>query len=87
MVLARPPIRFGSCSRTEQECHYNAFVGEAGCGRWAISQKRKFLWGSEFKGVKVKKVRGVSKGNDGKGGTEQNPQAARAHPPRTNLRV
>jgi len=42
------PIRFGSRSCTERECHYHSFVGEAGCGRWAISQNRKFLWGSEF---------------------------------------
>ena len=42
------PIRFGSRSCTERECHYHSFVGEAACGRWAISQNRKFLWGSEF---------------------------------------
>ncbi len=42
------PIRFGSRSCTERERHYHSFVGEAGCGRWAISQNRKFLWGSEF---------------------------------------
>jgi hypothetical protein len=42
------PIRFGSRSCTERECHFHSFVGEAGCGRWAISQNRKFLWGSEF---------------------------------------
>ena len=42
------PIRFGSRSCTERERHYHSFVGEAGCGRWAISQNRKFLWGTEF---------------------------------------
>ena len=42
------PIRFGSRSCTERERHYHSFVGEAGCGRWGISQNRKFLWGSEF---------------------------------------
>ena len=42
------PIRFSSRSCTERECHNHSFVGEAGCGRWAISQNRKFLWGSEF---------------------------------------
>ena len=42
------PVRFGSRSCTERESHYHSFVGEAGCGRWAISQNRKFLWGAEF---------------------------------------
>jgi hypothetical protein len=42
------PIRFGSRSCTERERHYHSFVGEAACGRWAIGQNRKFLWGSEF---------------------------------------
>ena len=42
------PIRFGSRSCTERECHFHSFVGEAACGRWGISQNRKFLWGSEF---------------------------------------
>ena len=41
-------ICFGSRRCTEREYHYHSFVGEAGCGRWAISQNRKFLWGSEF---------------------------------------
>jgi hypothetical protein len=42
------PIRFGSRSCSERERHFHSFVGEAACGRWAISQDRKFLWGSEF---------------------------------------
>jgi hypothetical protein len=42
------PVRFGSRSCTERERHFHSFVGEAACGRWAISQNRKFLWGSEF---------------------------------------
>jgi hypothetical protein len=42
------PIRFGSRSCTEREHHFHLFVGEAACGWWAISQNRKFLWGSEF---------------------------------------
>jgi hypothetical protein len=42
------PIRFGSRGCTERERHYHSFVGEAGCGRWAISQNRKFLWVAEF---------------------------------------
>jgi hypothetical protein len=42
------PIRLGSRGCTERERHYHSFVGEAGCGRWAISQNREFLWGAEF---------------------------------------
>jgi hypothetical protein len=42
------PVRFGSRGCTEMESHLHSFVGEAGCGRWAISQNRKYLWGSEF---------------------------------------
>jgi hypothetical protein len=42
------PVRFGSRQCTERERHYHSFVGEAGCGRWSISQNRKFLWGAEF---------------------------------------
>ena len=30
------PIRFGSRSCTERERQYHSFVGEAGCGRWAM---------------------------------------------------
>jgi hypothetical protein len=41
-------IRFGSRSCTERKRHYHSIVGEAGCGRWAISQNRKVLWGAEF---------------------------------------
>jgi hypothetical protein len=42
------PVRFGSRGCTEMESHLHSFVGEAGCGRWGISQNRKYLWGSEF---------------------------------------
>ena len=42
------PVRFGSRRCTEREQHYHSFVDEAGCGRRAISQNRKFLWGAEF---------------------------------------
>jgi hypothetical protein len=42
------PIRFGSRSCTEHECHYHSSGGEAGCGRWAISQNRKVLSGAEL---------------------------------------
>jgi hypothetical protein len=37
---------FDSHSCTAHERHYYSFIGKAGCGRWAISQNRKFLWGS-----------------------------------------
>jgi hypothetical protein len=42
------PVRFGSHSCTDRERHFHSFVGEAACGRWGISQNRKFLWGTEF---------------------------------------
>jgi hypothetical protein len=42
------PVRFGSRGCTSLEEDYHSFVGETGCGRWSISQNRKFLWGSEF---------------------------------------
>jgi hypothetical protein len=42
------PMRFGSRRCTDREQHYHSFVGEAGVSRWAISQNRKYLWGSEF---------------------------------------
>jgi hypothetical protein len=42
------PVRFGSRKCTDREHHFHSFVGEAACGRWAISQNRKFLWGTEF---------------------------------------
>jgi hypothetical protein len=42
------PLRFGSCSCAEQERHSHSFVGEAACCCWAVSQNRKFLWGSKF---------------------------------------
>ena len=39
------PLSFGSraCSLSEQ--HWHSFVGEAGTGRWAMCQNKKFLWG------------------------------------------
>ena len=30
------------------EAKLHSFVGEAACGRWAIAQNRKFLWGTHF---------------------------------------
>ena len=42
------PIRFGSRAYTDREVHFHSFVGETGCGRWAISSNKKFLWGAEF---------------------------------------
>ena len=42
------PIAFGSraCSVMESKLHF--FTGEAACGRWAISQNRRYLWGRHF---------------------------------------
>ena len=34
------PIGFGSRACTGLEKKYHSFVGEAACGRWAISQKK-----------------------------------------------
>jgi hypothetical protein len=41
-------IHFGSRGCTDRERHFHSFVGKAACGRWSISQNRKFLWGAEF---------------------------------------
>ena len=42
------PVAYGSRSCTIAEKTFHSFVGEAACGRWAISQNRKFLWGTHF---------------------------------------
>ena len=42
------PIAFGSRACTGLERKFHSFVGEAACGRWAISQNRMYLWGSHF---------------------------------------
>ena len=42
------PVAFGSRSCNINEKHFHSFTGEAACGRWAISQNRRFLWGSHF---------------------------------------
>jgi hypothetical protein len=42
------PVRFGSRRCTERERHFHSFVGEGACGRWAIGQLRKYLWGALF---------------------------------------
>ena len=42
------PTGFGSRGCLEQEGHYHSFVGEAGTGRWSISQNKDKLWGAEF---------------------------------------
>jgi hypothetical protein len=42
------PIRFDSRACTEQERHFHSFVGEAACGRWAISKNKRWLWGALF---------------------------------------
>ena len=42
------PIRFGSRRGTPKERHFHSFVGEATAGRWAISQCRRYLWGTLF---------------------------------------
>ena len=42
------PIAFGSRSCTNNEKYLHSFTGEAACGRWAIGQNRRFLWGCHF---------------------------------------
>ena len=42
------PTGFGSRACLPQESKYHSFVGEAACGRWAIGQNRKYLWGVRF---------------------------------------
>ena len=42
------PIAFGSRSCNENERNFHSFTGEGCCGRWAITQNRKFLWGCHF---------------------------------------
>ena len=41
-------VPFGSRSCTGQERLYHSFVGESACGRWAISNNMKYLWGTHF---------------------------------------
>ena len=42
------PVRFGSRACLDKEKWFHSFVGEGACGRWGISQNRKFLWGTHF---------------------------------------
>jgi len=42
------PIAFGSRECTEIESKLYSFTGEVACGRWAIAQNRRYLWGSHF---------------------------------------
>lgn len=42
------PVAFGSRSCTDMERKLHSFVGEVACGRWAIGQNRRFLWGCHF---------------------------------------
>ena len=42
------PIFFGSRSCNDMERKYHSFTGEGACGRWAIGQNRKYLWGCHF---------------------------------------
>ena len=42
------PIGFGLRCCLSQECRYHSFIGEAACGRWAISQNRTYIWGAHF---------------------------------------
>jgi hypothetical protein len=42
------PVAYGSRGCSDMERLFHSFVGEAACGRWAISQNRKFLWGNHF---------------------------------------
>lgn len=41
-------MAFGSRSCTDTERAFHSFVGETACGRWSISQNRRFLWGNHF---------------------------------------
>ena len=42
------PIAFGSRSCGDNETNFHSFTGEGACGRWAIGQNRKYLWGNRF---------------------------------------
>ena len=42
------PIAFGSRACTVMESKLHSFTGEAACGRWAIAQNRRYLWGTHF---------------------------------------
>ena len=42
------PVAFGSRSCNPNEKNFHSFTGEAACGRWAIGQNRRFLWGAHF---------------------------------------
>jgi len=42
------PLRMGSRQGEEKERCMHSFVGEAACARWAISQNRRYLWGTYF---------------------------------------
>ena len=42
------PVAFGSRACSATESHFHSFVGEICCGRWAIAQNRKYLWGTTF---------------------------------------
>lgn len=42
------PIAFGSRACTDMERKLHSFLGEIACGRWAIGQNRRFLWGCYF---------------------------------------
>ena len=42
------PVQFGSRACTSVESRFHSFVGEVACGRWAIAQNRRYLWGTHF---------------------------------------
>ena len=42
------PVAFGSRACTLMEAKLHSFTGEAACGRWAIGQNRRYLWGTHF---------------------------------------
>ena len=42
------PVAFGLRSCNLNEKNFYSFTREAACGRWAIGQNRRFLWGSHF---------------------------------------
>jgi hypothetical protein len=42
------PVLFGSRKCDDHETHYHNMVGEAACGRWALSKLKKYLHGTHF---------------------------------------
>ena len=42
------PVAFGSRGCNDNEQNFHSFTGESACGRWAITQNKKYLWGCHF---------------------------------------